>query len=50
MEFKKMTVGAFAYGLEKGNVTDCAAKDVTNFNFEDPNFVAHLADKNHPNH
>jgi phospholipid-transporting ATPase len=49
MEFKKMTAGNFAYGIEKGNVTDCVAKDVTNFNFEDPNFNAHLADKNHEN-
>ena len=50
MEYKKHSVGKYSYGIDGANIKDAAAKEVTNFNFEDDVFVAHMNDKSHPNH
>jgi hypothetical protein len=59
MEFKKFSVGHYSYGIDSRKIffshaneniakcTDAKAKGVTNFNFEDETFVAHLKDKEH---
>ena len=50
MEFKKLSVGVHAYGIDTPKCNDCKEKDVTNFNFEDENFFRHMKDKNHGNY
>ena len=49
MEFQKFTAGGVAYG--KSNPKACEyAPGVTNVNFEDDKFWAHLKDKQHAQH
>lgn len=50
MEFKKFSVGPTSYGIDVPHCKDALEKDVSNFNFEDPDFASQLADATHPNH
>lgn len=61
MEFKKMSIGEFAYGIdtrkfskalmcELARCSDAEDKDVTNFNFEDEVFFRHMKDQKHSNY
>jgi hypothetical protein len=53
MEFKKMSIGTFSYGIDTrkpnnfnptnaAKCRDAADKEVTNFNFEDEAFFEHF--------
>jgi hypothetical protein len=44
MEYKKHSVGKYSYGKDGVQIKDAVAKDVTNFNFEDEVFEAHMND------
>ena len=48
MEFKKMSIGDFSYGDDHG--PPHTEREVTNFKFHDPTFMAHLHNKCHENH
>ena len=60
MDFKKMCIGKFSYGSDKGkfyfqnkligNCLDADKRDVTNFNLADDLFEAHMNDEAHPNY
>jgi len=50
MEFKKLSAGKYAYGIDTPKCLDTQEKDVTNFNFEDESFVRHMNDKQHDNY
>ena len=61
MEFKKMSIGTFSYGIDTRKAKNCnptytakcrdaADKQVTNFNFEDEAFFEHFQNTSHPNH
>ncbi len=50
MEYKKQSIGKYSYGVDGGQCKDAVQKDVSNFNFEDEVFVAHMKDKSHPNY
>jgi len=38
MEFKKMSIGRYSYGVDQPRCRDAVERDVTNFNFEDEQF------------
>ena len=48
MEFKRFSAGPFEYGQEKPQPREYPP-GVTNVNFEDPKFDAHMRDENHEN-
>lgn len=50
MEFKKLSVGKFSYGIDQPQCADAKEKDVCNFNFEDASFMPHMRDTKHENH
>lgn len=49
MEFKRISIGPFKYGLKEPAQKEYEP-GVTNVNFEDKKFFDHLNDKNHSNY
>jgi len=49
MEFKRFSVGTQSYGISEPRKIEYPP-GVTNVNFDDDTFFAHLDDKSHPNH
>lgn len=63
MDFKKFSVGKYSYGDDNRKIfkvwflmlyiaqcKDLQERSVTNFNFEDEDFLQHYSDPNHPNY
>ncbi len=50
MNFKKMSIGDQSYGLDKSDAEEAKKRGISNFQFEDPEFVRQMRDKSHPNY